>query len=551
MSASVAEPPIAGAGSALRALRRGITRSRGFSLHVCSFAGPGTRDRLIAELAASLPTRRIHRLDPSTLDDDLLVAADRLVEATPGPVMIVGVEQVLAAPQGADAFLSQLNLQRGEWPRRVPHPVVFWVPRPLLGRLTRGAPDFFDWRSDTLDFPDLTEHQFRPFSQRDWRYGIDPRLTAEERAQRILELEARLAAAQGSDDERLLRRQLEWWDELAELRLTMGDPNEALRIRTEQQLPACRRIGDLRGIAVIQGKIADILKYRGELDAALRLHVDECLPIFERLGDLHRVATTQAHIADILMTRGRLDDALRVLSDEALPVFADLGDTYSATLIKGQLAEILELQGSLDEALRIWNEEQLPVFRRLGDLRSIAITQGKIAAVLREKGRFDEALHLLTDEVLPFFQRLGDLRSIAVSWDRIADVLHEQGDLDQALRIRTQDELPVFQRLGDLREIAVVEGKIAATLFQTGDTRGAIELFRANVLPKMERLGDRQGVIVNSIMLAQSLLLDGGVEDRTEARDLLCRSLADARVMQIPEAAQVQALLTDNRLRCE
>ncbi len=51
-------------------------------------------------------------------------------------------------------------------------------------------------------------------------------------------------------------------------------------------------------------------------------------------------------------------------------------------------------------------------------------------------------------------------------------------------------------------------------------------------------------------MLAQMLLMRGERNDRPEARDLLCQALADARAMQLPEAAQIEAILDQAGLNC-
>ncbi len=338
--------------------------------------------------------------------------------------------------------------------------------------------------------------------------------------------------------------------QIADILQARGQLDEALRIRTDVQLPVFQRLGDLRSTAITQGKIADILQARGQLDEALRIRTDVQLPVFQRLGDLRSTAITQGQIADILQARGQLDEALRIRTDVQLPVFQRLGDLRETAITQGRIADILQARGQLDEALRIRAEEKLPVFQRLGDLRSTAITQGQIADILQARGQLDEALRIRTDEALPVFQRLGDLRSTAITQGQIADILQARGQLDEALRIRTDEELPVYQRLGDLRSTAITQGKIADIRFQQGDADGAIQVYREAVLPAKERLGDRRGLMVNRTMLAQMLWRRGAETDRSEARDLLCLARAEARAMRLPEAGQIEAILTQFGLDC-
>ncbi len=42
----------------------------------------------------------------------------------------------------------------------------------------------------------------------------------------------------------------------------------------------------MRSKAVTQGKIADILTQRGQLEEALRIRTEEELPVYEHLGDV-------------------------------------------------------------------------------------------------------------------------------------------------------------------------------------------------------------------------------------------------------------------------
>lgn len=168
MTASAAESALGDAGAAFRALRRGVTRSRGFSLHLCGCDSPATRDQFIDHLAASLPAVAVNRFELPDGDENLLDGVVRtLADGPPGPVMVLGLERALTDSERAHRLLSGLNLSRVEWPIRVPHPVVFWVPRCFLGDLTRGAPDFFDWRSDCIEVPELDRAGFRPLAGRD------------------------------------------------------------------------------------------------------------------------------------------------------------------------------------------------------------------------------------------------------------------------------------------------------------------------------------------------------------------------------------------------
>ncbi len=256
-----------------------------------------------------MPGTSIHvvRVAPGTVD--ILAEIQAQTDGRPrGPVMVVGLEHALDPTLEKHPVLESLNLRRPEWPDAVGRPTVFWAPERLVGLLLRRAPDFFDWRSDTLVFPELTSVALRPLESRTWVYGPDPRLTVEERGERIEELRSRIAAHRHSDDPVVLRSLVGWWDEIADHLVLRGELDEALRIRREEELPVYERLGDVRGRAITMGRIADVLQARGELDEALRIRREEQLPVYERLGDVRAFTIGRVKMALALLRRGRAND---------------------------------------------------------------------------------------------------------------------------------------------------------------------------------------------------------------------------------------------------
>jgi phosphopentomutase len=123
---------------------------------------------------------------------------------------------------------------------------------------------------------------------------------------------------------------------------------KAAEAMLRQVLLKLEKLGDVRSIAVTQGKIADILKARGQLDEALRIRTELQLPVYEKLGDVRARAITQGKIADILKARGQLDEALCILTDlltDQLSVWEKLGDMRSIVVTLGKIADIRKARG--------------------------------------------------------------------------------------------------------------------------------------------------------------------------------------------------------------
>jgi tetratricopeptide (TPR) repeat protein len=296
------------------------------------------------------------------------------------------------------------------------------------------------------------------------------------------------------------------------------------------------KLGDVRSLAITNGRIADILFARGDLDAALKIKTEEELPTFEKLGDVRSLAITKSQIADILFALGDLDAALKIRTNEELPTYEKLGDVRSLAVAKGKIADILFARGDLDAALKIRTEEQLPIFEKLGDARSLAVAKGKIADILVVRGDLDVALKIRTEEQLPIFEKLGDMRSLAVAKAQIADILEERGDLDAALKIRTEEELPIFTKLGDVRELAITKGRIANIFEARGDYETALKLHEEN-LPTAQRTRDAD-IIVGVKFAITRLQISLGFSSEIKAKQALedlAESYGMARQLDRPD----------------
>ncbi len=292
-------------------------------------------------------------------------------------------------------------------------------------------------------------------------------------------------------------------------------------------------------VAVVRGRVADILEARGELDAAWRIYTHELLPVFERLGKVRSKAITMGRIADILEARGALDAALRIRTDELLPAFERLGDVRSKAATMGKIADIHVARGALDEALRIQQDEVLPAVKRLGDVGAKAVTMGKIANIHVARGALDEAWRIYTDEELPVYKRLGDVRAKAVTMGKIANIHVARGELDKARALQEQ-RLAITEQLGDADGIANSAWDLAQLdMVQEDVASAAPRLTRAFELAA--QMGRAEGIAVVGAYHGQSLVAAG---KRNDGLAVLHMS-ADAfkKLGRDAEAAEVEQII--------
>jgi 3-dehydroquinate synthase class II len=141
----------------------------------------------------------------------------------------------------------------------------------------------------------------------------------------------------------------------------------------------------VREIAITKGKIAAILQARGQLDEALRIRTQEQMPVYEQLGEVREIAITKGQIADILQARGQLDEALRIRTTDELPVYEQLGDTRALLVGRTNTALLLWQIDAEQHQAEIQNLLQLA----LADAKQMQIPEAEqIEGIMREIGMY-------------------------------------------------------------------------------------------------------------------------------------------------------------------
>ena len=225
----------------------------------------------------------------------------------------------------------EFNLRREAVARDIGVRTLLWLNPEQIPDVVNFAPDLWAWRAGVYDF---VEQRETSVSVRDaaWAAPIDNRDLGE-RSRRMAELRTRLADTEAPQQARLMML-----DELASLAFDMGELDEALRIRRDEQLPVFEKLGDVRSRAMTLGQMADVYQARGELDEALRIRRDEELPVYEKLGDVRSRAVTQTKLGKGLALKGDFS-AARLLWKSA-----------HADFVRMRLPEAEVVQNLLDTA---------------------------------------------------------------------------------------------------------------------------------------------------------------------------------------------------------
>ena len=482
----------------LRALRRGLTRADGFGLYVAVVKTPAQRNQLIKLLQEALPATLLQTvaLRPDTTDI-LDAVLNQLGGQIPGPIMVVGLEEVLSTDAPYSPILQSLNLRRPDWPKLIHQPVVFWVPEYLLGLLGRAAPDFLDWRSDTLHFPDVEPTQLEALQSATWDGGLDTRMPVAARLERIKELQSRIIANENSHDPVIRSTVIGWLNELGLHLHLLGRTQEAMDC-FEKCVSLAREIGDRRGESRALGNLGNIHIVLGNVRQAMEL-IKKALLIYQAIGDRRGEGNALDNFGNAHATMGDWHKAIEFY-EQALVIAREIGDRCGEGNALGCLGSAHRNLGDARKAIEFYGQ-QLVIAREIGDRRGEGNALGCLGSA---------------------HATLGDMHK-AMEFYELA--------------------LVIAREIGDRRGEGNALGNLGVAHSELGDARKAIE-FYDQVLVIAHEIGDRRGE--GGSLWNSALALDS-LGDRTEAITRAAAALAIFESIEAPYAANIRATLAEWR----
>jgi tetratricopeptide (TPR) repeat protein len=353
-----------------------------------------TRKELIRLLGESMPGVEVEivTFDADTADplDEILTQAG---EAR-NPVMVFGLER--AVPMGRDdaPILRTLNLERAEWPERLRRPVVFWIPEALLGPLGRSAPDFLDWRSDTIYFPSrsgVVDSELYAFESSLWRGGLDGRMPEADRHARIAELRSRMRTTPPGEDPVVEKHRGAWLHELGNHLFFFGKL-AAAEDCFRKSLAVAEKLGFRRGVASSCHHLGMVAQARESLGEAAEW-CRRSLAILEEVGDDLAISASY-NLLGAIAHRQSLEEAM-AWYEKARAVSEELGDRVGTAMAYHNLGIIAQGRGSLEEALDLY-EKSLAIMEEFGNSFMLASTVSVIGILLLTLGRLEAgvAMHV-------------------------------------------------------------------------------------------------------------------------------------------------------------
>lgn len=396
----------------LRALRRGLRRADGFALFIAVCNQPKESRQLIRALEESMPDLTLHTVElGEDIEDPLQAVLEQLSGKPRGPVMVLGLEHSNPSNAVTRPVLYSLNLGRAKWVEQLPQPVVFWIPEYLLGLMGREAPDFLDWRSDTVHFSGGGSDIGLSLLRLPWANPLTG-LSGEERERRLAELESRLAALPDSKDPSRGAARAEWLSELGDHYLFTGKFEAALT-SYEQAMRLEEELGRPGRVIYNLSQLATLQVQMGNSQAGQSL-LGEALKVAERTGDLRWIDLMRQQM---VLQRAIATGSLRpsMLNEDS--------DSEEAVAFQNALRATSQDYSSLEREK--FAQKALATFERVGSRNNAALTLLVLCDLGIDRGDLAQAEDR-AKEALEIGRQLGAQPLLVDALLRLADISMRQ-----------------------------------------------------------------------------------------------------------------------------
>lgn len=464
-------------------LVRVVEQSDGFTLALVRSNEPLQRKELIQALKARLAEKRFLEVSFSGPIISLLdVLGERWnkwdADGPPDAVCVSGFEASMVGQREFSPALGRLNNDRDLLRRAIPAPLLLWLPEFAIDLASKGAPDFWAWRSGIYEFlMDTTASALET--------GAMSSMSANVSLDLALPLKNK-------------------HKEIANLR-TLVDSALALTAPGKRECET---------LASLLYRLADLHHSLGEHETATSLS-EESLRFSERAGYDLGVAKALHALGVLKQGKGLYDEA-RELYERSVEKSREVGDEEVTAGTLHQLGILAQVEGR-NEAAKQQYLGPLEIYRRFDNQLGIAAVLNNMGLVAMDDGEYNTSENLL-QESLRLAYRLGNEDRISRTLHNLGTLARLQGDYSTA-RHKYDESLRIKRLLGNQAGIALTLWTLGVIERQSCNSPSAVRLL-AQSLEILNRLESPQANGVDE-------MLGGLRKDMTETAFL--EALADAR----------------------
>jgi tetratricopeptide (TPR) repeat protein len=370
------------------------------------------------------------------------------------PVLLIsGLENSIGINGEYPEILVNMNMERDDYPRILPYPIILLLPSYAVIRMARYAPDFWDWKSTEVQLSKVkinkltgsnvqtkNEDVIFNVSQVGVLNWSDPAydVLKEKSHSRLEFLEEMLS---NSLDSTIYR---------ARLLHQIGDEFRRTYNNTEAEkayqsaLDIYKNSPSLLDESMSLSGLAEIYELQGKYLESLELW-QKSLVIQIKTGNRLGHAISLYHLSKIYEKQGDLSKSLDY-SKQALQINMEIGSQKGTADSLGQTSNIYRESGELLKSLN-YSEQALRIYQNIDERKGEADSLCQISIIHEKLGKSSQAL-TYSEQSLKIYQEIGNKPGEADALYAESKIYRALGEFQKSISLALQS-LNICQEIGD------------------------------------------------------------------------------------------------------
>jgi tetratricopeptide (TPR) repeat protein len=347
------------------------------------------------------------------------------------PVLLIsGLENSIGVNGEYPEILVNMNMERDDYPRILPHPTILLLPSYAVTRIARYAPDFWSWKS--------TEVQFKKAKRVNKIKNI---VTLSNNGLYLTTVDICTGYTQDrfESEEDGQNRASKVSNAISKM---MNDGNHSRFDFLERMLSENLESTTYR--ARLLHQLGDEYRYAYNNTEAERAY-QSALDIYRNSPSLLDESRSLSGLAEIYEIQGKYLESLE-LWQKSLLIQTEIGDQLGKAISLYHLSKIHEQQKELSKSLD-YSEQALKINMEIGSQKGTADSLRQISNIYRGSGELLKSLDYAT-QALEIHQKTNERKGEADSLCQLSITSEELGNLSKALTYSEQS-LEIYQEIGD------------------------------------------------------------------------------------------------------
>jgi tetratricopeptide (TPR) repeat protein len=390
------------------------------------------------------------------------------------PVLLIsGLENSIGVDSEYPEILVNMNMERDNYPRILPYPIVLLLPSYAVIRIARYAPDFWSWKSTEVQLKKIKKN--RPINSKNFTIssvglmndeafciiGDQKKIEYEEDVKKYKEMisqatntapETRKEGTYSRLDflQRMLSKNLEKTTYRARLLYQLGDEyryicnNDKAKKAYQSALDIYRNSPSLLDESRSLSGLAEIYEIQGKYLESLELW-QKSLLIQTEIGDRLGAASSLYHLSKIYEKQEDLAKSLDY-SEQSLRINTDIGSQKGTADSLRQISNIYRGSGELLKSLD-YAEQALETDQKTNERKGEADSLCQLSIIHEELGNSSKSL-TYSEQALEIYQEIGDKPGEADALYAKSKIYRALGEFQKSIDLALQS-LNICQETGD------------------------------------------------------------------------------------------------------